>query len=366
MTAPVNTDLRNPAGVAYNENALEAQPSSPQRGRGAGGEGDRELVGNRFRCRIQLSSTALVVKSPLHVMPPHRRPLSRVGERGADLSTALQFMELKGPRFQSFAAAILLGCLWMLLFIPTAAAQAQAKKPGKPIDQPATQPQGGIDRRNHVQKVFAIKHAEVNAMGQAIRIFPVEVRENPNLRVIAVSGPPALMPTIEDTIRKLDVPPPTPQNVELTVYLLLGSDQEGSVASELDAVAKQLKATFGFKGFRTLDTLVVRSRDGRGASVKGIAQLGSGTAYSSPYHFRYSAARILPDEKGRSIRLDGLAFSASIVTGRHGAGVVTRSDDAGFGADVDVREGQKVIVGKTAVEGTNTALMLVITAKVLD
>ena len=43
---------------------------------------------------------------------------------------------------------------------------------------------------------------------------------------------------------------PTTQNVELTVYLLLASDQEsGSVAPELESVVKQLKTTFAFKGF---------------------------------------------------------------------------------------------------------------------
>ncbi len=40
--------------------------------------------------------------------------------------------------------------------------------------------------------------------------------------------------------------------------------------------------------------------------------------------------------------------------------------DAGFGTDVDVREGQKVVVGKAAIGGTNSALILVITAKVLE
>jgi hypothetical protein len=273
-------------------------------------------------------------------------------------------------RARKFRAKTFVACLCMVLIRPGPMALAQAKKADEPTKQPATnkaQPTPP-ERQQQVQKVFTIKHGDVNAIAKTLSIFPFTVPLQPNreLGVIGVSAPVGLLPAIEETIRRLDVPPPTPQNVELTVYLLLGSDQEGSVATELESVVKQLKMTFGFKGFHTLDTLVVRSRDGRGAFVKGIAQLGSGTANSSPYHFRYQAARILPGEKGRSIRLDGLAFSASIVTGRDGAGVVTRSDDAGFGADVDVREGQKVVVGKTAVEGTNTGLMLVITAKVLD
>ncbi len=115
-----------------------------------------------------------------------------------------------------------------------------------------------------VQKVFAIKHADVEAIARTLSIFPVPVHPNRELRVIGVSAPAAVMSTIEETIRRLDVPPPAPQNVELTVYLLLASDQEASASSvpaELESVVKQLKTTFAFKGFRTIDTLVVRSRD---------------------------------------------------------------------------------------------------------
>jgi len=255
----------------------------------------------------------------------------------------------------------------MLFFAPSPAVLAQAKKSDKPAEPPAsTKPQPPTERQPQVQKVFTIKHADVDAIARTLRIFTVSLEPNRELRVIGVGAPAALMPTIEETIRRLDVPPPTPQNVELTVYLLIGSDQEGSVAPELDSVVKQLKTTFGFKGFRTIDTLVVRSRDKQGANVKGIAQLGSGPANSSAYQFLYGAARILPDEKGRSIRLDGLRFNAHIMTRWDGAGIPVASEDAAFGTDVDVREGQKVVVGKAAIGTTNSALVLVITAKVLE
>ncbi|HEX2524440.1 MAG TPA: hypothetical protein VHP35_20190, partial [Terriglobia bacterium] len=137
-------------------------------------------------------------------------------------------------------------------------ASAQAKPPAtKPAEARA---EGVTKKEQLVQKVFSIKHADVEAIARTLNIFPVPIHPNRELRVIGVSAPAALVPTIEETIRRLDVPPAAPQNVELTVYLLLGSDQEsGSVAPELEAVVKQLKATFAFKGFRTIDTLVVRS-----------------------------------------------------------------------------------------------------------
>ena len=360
MTAPINLDLRNPAGVAHNGNPvlLALRFPSPQRGRGARGEGDRERVGSSSSCRIQPTSLALEAKMTQRVAPSHPQPLSRVGERGAEFS-------------RKFWAEILLAFSWLLFFGTGPGILAQAKQADKPNEPLAsTKPQPAANRQPQVQKVFAIKHAEVNAIGQTIRVFPVDVRENPKLRVIAISGPAALMPTIEDTIRRLDVPAPPTQNVELTVYLLLASDNGvGSVPPELEGVAKQLKTTFAFKGLHTIDTLVVRSRDKQSADVKGLAKFDPDIPNPSTYSFAYRAASILPDEKGRSIRLDGLRFGARVVVKQQSEAsssvVGYNAIDAGFSTDIDVREGQKVVVGKAAVGGTNTALILVITAKIL-
>ncbi len=391
MTAPINRDFKNPTGVTHFDHLLsltrgscestetqQRRLPSPQRGRGAGGEGERRVVVGCLPFSIQPVSLGFIAKSPLRATPPHPQPLSRVGERGADLSGALQLRRPKGlvERSKSLGVGILLACLWMFLLVPSPGVLAQAKKADKPTEEPAsTKPQETGDRQQHAQKVFTIKHGDVNAIAQTLRIYPVDVRPNRELQVIGVSAPAALMPTIEDTIRRLDVspappiPPPAPKNVEFTVYLLLASDQEvsaGSVPPDLESVVKQLEVTFAFKRFRIVDTLVVRSRDRYGASVNGIARFDPDVPHSSTYGFSYKAASVSSDEKGRSIRLDGLRFSARIVTGRDGAGVPVENSDAGFGTDLDVREGQKVVVGKAAVGGTNTSLILVITAKVLE
>jgi len=262
--------------------------------------------------------------------------------------------------------------LWTILLAPSLAVLAQAKKTDQQTAQPnAPKQQTSAERQPHVQKVFAIKHADVDAIAQTLRIFPADVRPNRELRVIGVSAPAAFLPTIEETIKRLDVPAPTPQNVELTVCLLLGSDQEGSVAPELDSVVKQLKTTFGFKGFRAVDTLVIKSRDTRPGHVDGLVRLDPEIPSPSTYSLSYNGASINSDEKGRSIRLNGLKFKANIMAKlqqAEGSAVVgfEKNYEAGFGTDVDVREGQKVVVGKAAIGGTNTALILVITAKVLE
>ena len=332
MTTPINSDLGNTAGVADNGNPvlLDLRFPSPQRGRGARGEGDRLPMAQR---------------SP---------------------SARSQFW------MRVFAMYLLvLGCATAPFLL---AQKAASEKPGeKPSSQKAgapTREDGSMIREQPVRKVFQIKYADVDKLAQVLRIFG-NINADRDLRVIAAIVTSGVLPVLEDTIRRLDVPPPAPQNVELTVYLLLASDNGvGSVPPELEGVAKQLKTTFAFKGLHTIDTLVVRSRDKQSADVKGLARFDTDIPNPSTYSFAYRAATILSDEKGRSIRLDGLRFAARVVVRQQSeasSSVVGYSAiDAGFGTDVDVREGQKVVVGKAAVGGTNTALILVITAKVLE
>jgi hypothetical protein len=101
-----------------------------------------------------------------------------------------------------------------------------------------------------------------------------------------------------------------------------------------------------------------------------LARLDADAPQPSTFTFSYRAASILSDERGRLIRIDGLKLDAVLlVRTQEQAGPSTvsyQTVDAGFNTDIDVREGQKVVVGKAAIGGTNNALILVITAKVLE
>jgi hypothetical protein len=267
--------------------------------------------------------------------------------------------------------------LWLLivLFAEGPSVSGQAKTPAKPrVKSGTTKAEAvAVDRKPDVaQRVFQIKHANVHKLAEVLRIFGI-VKADPDLGVIAVQVAPGVLPTVEDTVKRLDVPPPLPQNIELTVYLLLASDQDTTaspVPADLESVVKQLKTTFALKSFRTLDTLVVRSREKGDGVVKGLARLDAEAPQPSTYTFSYRAANILSDEEGPLIRIDGLRLNAGIlvrtqpVAGQ--AAVLYQTVEAGFTTSIDVRENQKVVVGKAAIGGTNNALILVITAKVLE
>ena len=46
---------------------------------------------------------------------------------------------------------------------------------------------------------------------------------NRELKVLTAHGSPAFLKEVEDTIKRLDVPPPLPGDTEITVYLLAGA-----------------------------------------------------------------------------------------------------------------------------------------------
>ena len=73
---------------------------------------------------------------------------------------------------------------------------------------------------------------------------------------------------------------------------------------------------------------------------------------------------LIPDSTGKRVRIDGLHLGAKIPikSGLNNINYI----DTGINTDLDVREGQKVVVGKATVDSSNNALFLVLTVRVVD
>jgi hypothetical protein len=146
-------------------------------------------------------------------------------------------------------------------------------------------------------------------------------------------------------------------NVALTVYLVSGlaqADQgaKDDVPQPLAETLQQLRGVFTYKTYRLIDTVTLRGRSYSGAEVAG--ELPD----NSQYDFSYTRARV-GSGAPRLVHLDGLRLS---ITRRRGAGADTL---ALVSTDLDVKDGEKTVVGKSAVNGVN-ALFLVIVAKVIE
>lgn len=206
------------------------------------------------------------------------------------------------------------------------------------------------------QRIFVLKYADPRHVADVLGVFGYGIRADRDLHVLAVSAPVAAMSAVEDAIKRLDVPTAAPKDVDLIVYLVVASEQPAPGAGlppELQPVADELKKVFSYKGFRLLDSILLRSQPGNTASAKGTIKPNE-EARSMSYTFQVSPSAVTEDPNGRLIRLDNLQLN--VEGGDHNAGIRT---------EITVREGQRVVVGKSNM-GTGGSLILVVTAKVTE
>jgi hypothetical protein len=228
------------------------------------------------------------------------------------------------------------------------AAEAKATAEAKAAASPSPEARRGV-RPGDVQKVFIINHVGVNDLARILSVFPAEISgmERDNRRVLSVSAAPAVVAAIEETIKRLDVPPPPIKSVEITAYVLecATSGDAGSLPQDLQGVLVQLKKTFSYSGCALARTLFTRGSDGN--------RLYSEFNERSAGMYSLGATRIEVEATNVPVvRLRGLEltnFSSS--RGR-------------MGGDVEVRDGQKVVLGRLGVTESGKDQIVVLTAKV--
>jgi len=220
-----------------------------------------------------------------------------------------------------------------------------------------TQPQ------NWPVKMFQVKYADVNRLANLFRAFGATVQPDSDLRALSVRAPKEVLAAIEESLQRLDVAQPAAKNIEIDAYLLTASQQglTGSVPPDLDPVVKQLKTIFNYRNFRLLGTLTLRGRDGSGGSVNGVLPAVSAeSTRPTIYMFDMRSATIIPDSKERSVRIDQLDLRLNFALNKEG------NWDAHIHTSIDVHEGQRVVVGKANIDNADNALILVLTARVIE
>jgi hypothetical protein len=242
----------------------------------------------------------------------------------------------------------------LLIALPLAAQEAQGKTP----------PAAAVP---HVQKLFLLKYADPTHVANLLGVFNASVRPDSDMHALAVlTTSEATMTAIEEAIQRLDVASAASKNIEMTAYLLIGNETAGTEPSampkELDGVVTQLKNAFAFKSYRLLDILALRTRVGQRASNSSVGrpmQIGDKVAAPTT-QFRIASAGIGSDET--SVRIDGLNLQSRIpvATGQGQFGY----QDVGLQADVDIKQGQKVVIGRVSV--AESALFVVLTAQVVN
>lgn len=221
---------------------------------------------------------------------------------------------------------------------------------------------------NNVTQIFRVAYADVKDVAEVISLFGGIVRPNPDLRVIAWTGPTTQLPAVEAAIRSLDVAPVPEPNVELKIYFLMASKdspETTSVPRALDDVARQLEAVFGYTSVRLVEVTAMRVRNGSHGKINGILPQRLADDREARYSFKFDRLFVTEDASGRSIRLDGLNAGVQAPhTFVEDGKPVTRYMETGIVTDIDIREGQKAVIGKTSIEGGAETVFVVVTGTI--
>jgi hypothetical protein len=235
-----------------------------------------------------------------------------------------------------------------------------------------------------VTKIIRVRYGNPDKLaGLAANGTHVRAESDTALQVIVLKGATNDVASVEQTIRELDVPSATAttKNIELVVSVIGGSSNaaapaEDQIPGDLGPVVKQLRVIFPYKRYQVLNSMLLRSREGTMAqnegTMKSLAQI-QGQPQPTVYSIRYDAATVTPEEGRPVIHLRNFRFATHIpVVSSEKTGVTPSVTEAprqiqvSVISDVDLREGQKIVVGKANFENDDSALFVVLAAKLVD
>ncbi|MEZ5357060.1 MAG: hypothetical protein R2762_30840 [Bryobacteraceae bacterium] len=184
------------------------------------------------------------------------------------------------------------------------------------------------------------------------------------LNTIGLKGTQETIAMLEEMIRKLDQPPPAKRNIEITAFMILGTEEKGSdLPQSLAGVAAQLRQIFSFSGYKLIETMLIRGSEGDGGETSGIMPVAGEPAAKPMYQFRYQQCTITGDGAERRFHLKDVRFGGRVpIPNDKGFTYI----DTGVNTTIDVREGQKAVIGKASLGPGRESLFLVLSARVVD
>lgn len=223
-----------------------------------------------------------------------------------------------------------------------------------------------VDR---AEAIVELRHADPAEIAKVINVFSVHAEPHQKLGLVTIRGSKDAVESAEAAAHQLDRPPEPTQNISVTVYVLGASKVrplEGSVPDGLSAVAEQLRQVFGFEGVELIDTLALRVLDHGAGQLTGTLR-GSGDDGTTPYQFGVNEISVVPGERP-SVRFDGVLFEAHTPSAGPPPpeGARVQRDLTRLVTDLEVRTGQKAVVGKAASAAASEGLILVVEAEILE
>jgi hypothetical protein len=259
-----------------------------------------------------------------------------------------------------------------LIFVPALLAQpADTRTTTKPEDNYVTE-------KGFKSKVFDVKYRDANSLASVVRQLGsgfkgALVTPSSEFKTLTVRDFPENLATIEEALKRLDVPSTPRPNIDLQMRVLIASNNSAYVTpataelpADLKDVVKQLRETLSYRNYELATSVVQRLTETR-MSLRGkgtieISQApGAAGAGVVTLPYEYSVNQVsfgALQTGGPTIQIGDFTFSTGITSG---SGIDNRTQ---VETALNLRDGEKVVVG-TATFG-DRALVIVITAKLIN
>ncbi len=235
-----------------------------------------------------------------------------------------------------------------------------------------------VDFSGFKGKIFDIKNRDPRELVQILQPLGsgfkgAEMKSNGEYKTITVRDFPENIATIEEAIKRLDVPPPpkppeplrpTLPDIEIFAYVLIASNGEGDGTAPPPALAdviKQLQVTLNYKSYQLLTSIVQRTNYENGEiDASGTAELPDKSLIG-----RY-VLRMIINPGGRQAVSSQIALSKLLFQMEGFKELIDRTVGVGntnITTRLSVRDGEKVVVGTASLR--DKAVILVLTTRVL-
>jgi hypothetical protein len=252
----------------------------------------------------------------------------------------------------------------VLVVNATSFAQTPSPSPTRPEDNYVTE-------KGFKSKVFTITNRDVNQLGAVLRPLlsgfkGATISSNSEFKTLTVRDFPENIATIEEAIKRLDMPSASRPNIELHMHVLVGFTSSTYVVSpltqvpaELKDVLAQLRGTLNYKDYEVAASVVQRLTDTpRGLRGSGTGQISNllqpgAPSTALPYEYQINQVSLIQSPAGTpTIQIGELSFIT-----------MSEKERAQIQTALNLRDGEKVVVGTATIR--DRALIVVLTAKVL-
>jgi hypothetical protein len=199
--------------------------------------------------------------------------------------------------------------------------------------------------------------------------IPIGINVAPNNSIVLV-GDEKQIAAAEALIKQVDTR--VSKDIDLTAYMITASPKDipgRPLPSELDPVVKQLRSIFPYKSYTLLESGFLRVSSGGSGTTEGVLPNREQGKMPTTYSVTANQVKVSGETEHASVHIGDfrLQLRIPVVTVMRQPGKeptpVTDYKSIMLNTVIDTNIGQKIVVGKSNIDGSDAALIVVLTAQ---